>query len=169
MSKATFEVATFTPAAQADGATLTTLTYMALQGASGTQLLKIEEVWNGGGAPSTSSPMFMLLAHDSVVGVTPTALVTPNSNGFLPASAGNPTAVGFITAGTNPTRANTITLPKLALIYNAFGGVARWTATRDDSRYEILGNTQPLGEASLSGFTGTTATPVGGHWIYEQV
>jgi hypothetical protein len=52
--------------------------------------------------------------------------------------------------------------------FNAFGGLVRWQA-RQGEEITIVGTTQPLGECSYSGFTGTVASTVSGHIIYEVV
>lgn len=171
MAKWSFQVTTFTPVAVADTAAMTNGGFMALQGGTATQSVKIEEVYMGGQAPSASSPMIMVLAHDTVVGATPTALSSPNSNGPLDTSTAALAAptVGMIAAGTPPQRAATVTLGKLNLSFNAFGGIVRWFARTDDQRFTIFSATQPAGEASLSSFTGSTAALIGAHIAYETV
>jgi hypothetical protein len=68
---------------------------------------------------------------------------------------------------TNPQRSATLHL--LHLSFNAYGGIVRWVASPDQS-LTVIGNTASLGEVSLSGYTGTTASaPMSGHILYEVV
>lgn len=171
MTKYSFSVNTFTTAATADNASLTTLTYMALNGGSSTQRNDISEVYIGGQATS-SAPQYMVLARDSTVVGTPTALSAGTaSNGPLdPAAAALAApAVGAITGTVQAIRSNVVTLGRINLTFNAFGGIVRWTAMDPGEYFKLLGNTASNGEASLSGFTGTTAGLVGAHIVYETV
>src|SRR5678815_2350411 len=87
MAGCKFTVATWTPTAVADNTNYTDGGYVALQGGSSTQLNKISSVYMCGRSAS-SSPCIMLLARDSTVGGTPTALASPNSIGPVhPSSA----------------------------------------------------------------------------------
>ena len=171
MAKWVFAVATITPGTgTADGSSLTASTYMALQGGSSTQMIRIEEVYMGGQATSTSSPMIMLLGRDSTVVGTPTALSSPNSIGALhpsTAALGAP-AVGAITGSTQAIRSNSTTLSKFSFTFNAQGGIVRANYGNTDQQFTILGNTASLGEASLSSFTGSTGSaPIGAHILFE--
>ncbi len=173
MSTYMFDVGTITPGAGiADATNLTTLTFMGLQGGTSIQANFIDEVYMGGQAASTA-PLIMLLARDSTVGAAAlTALVTPNSNGPMNASAGVLTApaVGFITSGTLPQRATSVTLGKMNFTFNAFGGIVRANYANTQDRFSIIGNTASLGEASLSSFTGSTAgAAIGAHILYETM
>lgn len=172
MSVFMFAVGTITPGAgTADNASLTASTYMALQGGTTTQVNFIDEVYMGGQAASTA-PLIMLLARDSTVQATPTALSTPNSNGPLNASAGVLTApaVGAITASTQSIRSNSVSLGKKNFTFNAFGGIVRANYANTSDRFGILGNTASLGEVSLSSFTGSTAgAAIGAHILYETM
>ena len=173
MSVYMFDVGTITPGAgTADATNLTTLTFMALQGGTTTQLSYIDEVYMGGQA-AASAPLIMLLARDSTVGISSlTALVTPNSNGPVEPSAGVLTApaIGFITSGTLPQRATSVSLGKKNFTFNAFGGIVRVNYANTKDRLGILGNTASLGEVSLSSFTGSTAAAaIGAHILYETI
>lgn len=172
MSTYMFAVGTITPGAgTADNASLTTVTYMALQGGTSTQSNFIDEIYMGGQAASTA-PLIMLLGRDSTVVATPTALSTPNSNGPLNPSAGVLTApaVGAITGGTQAIRSNSVSLGKKNFTFNAFGGIVRANYANTGDRFGILGNTASLGEASLSSFTGSTAgAAIGAHILYETM
>ncbi len=153
----------------ADTVALTNGTYIAVQGAAGTQRTNILEVFLQGEA-TASAVSLLTLAHDTVIGITPATLVTPNSSGTLDANAGAlsaPVLVG-ISWTTPPQRATTVTLPKIPFSINAFGGVIKWNPWAPNMSFTNLGNTQPLGECSLSAFTGSSASAVvSEHIIYE--
>lgn len=153
----------------ADTAALTNGTYMAIQGAAGTQRTNILEVLIEGES-GASAVSYLTLAHDTVIGITPATLVTPNSNGTNNPSAGalaSPVLAG-ISFTTPPQRATTVTLPKIPFSINAFGGVLKWNPWQANMAFAILGNTQPLGEASLSAFTGSAAgAQISAHIMYE--
>ena len=170
MASFIFNSRSFSPGAgTADTANITNNTGMEIQGAAGTQRTNILEVFVQG--ESTASAVSLLtLAHDTTIGVTPAALASPNSNGPLSGSTGALAApvVAAISWTTPPQRATTITLPKVPFSINAFGGVLKWNPWQANMAFDILGNTQPLGEASLSAFTGSSASAqVSAHIIYE--
>ena len=167
MAKWSFSVGTWTPVAVADATNFTDSGYMGLMGGSTTQLINILEVYMGGQA-GASSPSIMMLARDSTVQATPTALATPNSNGALHPSTAALAAVpiGFVASTTKPQRSNSVTLAKLNLSFNAFGGIVRWVAAPYEE-FMLLGNTASLGEVSLSAFTGGTPGLMGAHLVYE--
>lgn len=168
MAKWSFSAQALTPVAVADNTNMTNAGYMALQGGSSTQINNIWEVSVGGQA-TTSAPTFLVLAYDVLVGVTLAALASPNSNGPLnPATAAlSSVPTGFISATTVPKRSNTLTQAKLQFTFNAFGGSAFWRAGDEGSCFQVLGNATPLGEASLSAFTGGTPGAIGAHIVYE--
>ena len=168
MTKWSFSVSALTPVAVADNTNFTDSGYMALQGGSSTQINNIWEVSVGGQATS-SAPTFLMLAYDSTVGATLTALSTPNSNGSLnPATAAlSAIPTGFIASTTKPKRSNSVTVAKMQFSFNAFGGVAFWRAGDEGSVFQILGNAASTGEASLSAFTGGTPGAINAHIIYE--
>jgi hypothetical protein len=166
MARRLFTVGSFTPVAVADAANYTDAGYMGLMGGSSTQRIAIQEVFLGGQA-TASAPTIMLLARDSTVQATPTALATPNSDGPLSASAAALAApsVSFVASTTKPQRSNSLTFPKLNLSFNPFGGVVKWQPPQG-GEFIILGNTASLGEASISAFTGTVGL-MGGTITYE--
>lgn len=170
MSVFVFNARSVSPGAGvADTSALTNNTYMAVQGAAGTQRTNILEVFIEGEA-TASAVSLLTLAHDTVIGITAAALVTPNSNGLLDANAGAlaaPVVVG-ISWTTPPQRATTITLAKIPFTINTFGGVLKWNPWQPNMAFTNLGNTQPLGECSLSAFTGSSASAVvSAHIMYE--
>lgn len=172
MSVFAFEVGTITPGAgTADTVALTNGTYMSVQGGTATQLSFVDEIYMGGQAASTAV-LIMLLAHDTTVMITPAALASPNANGPADPTAGVLTApaVGAISATTPPQRAATTTVAKKNFTFNPFGGIVRCNYANTKDRFGILGNTQPLGELSLSSFTGSTVgAAIGAHIEYETM
>jgi hypothetical protein len=173
MSVYTFAVGTITPGAgTADNSSLTTATYMVIQGGTGTQQSFVDEVYMGGQAASTA-PLIMLLGRDSTVTVGGSALATPNTNGPDHPSAGVLTApaVAFVAAATTqPIRSNSVAFSKKNFTFNAFGGIVRANYANTQDRFGILGNTASLGELSLSSFTGSTASSaMGAHIMYETL
>jgi hypothetical protein len=165
MARYSYAVNSITPTATGDTANLANSTYLAaVQGGSGTQQLKINEVYMGGEAASSSSPTVMVLARDSTVG---TGSVSGGYTALLDASATAPgtLARNTITNGTTlPQRSSTLHL--LHLSYNAYGGIVRWVA-RPGEEITVVGNTASLGEVSLSAFTGGTPGQMSSHIIYE--
>lgn len=172
MSVNSFTVPSFTPGAGvADATNLVTLTYMALQGGTAVQVNKLDEVYMAGLAAATA-PLIMLLARDSTVVGTPTALATPNSNGPLDPSAGVLTApaIGAVTGAVQAQRSNSVSLAKKTFAFNAYGGLIRANYANTLDRFGIIGNAASLGEMSLSAFTGSTVgAPVSAHLLYETL
>ena len=167
MAKWVFSVHTWTPVAVADNANFTDNGHMTLIGGTTTQLIDIVDVYMGGLA-TVQSPTLMTLARDMIVGATLTALASPNSCGPLHPSTAPlaAPAVGFVASTTKPKRSNDIAMPKLNIPFNSFGGLVRWHAGPDEA-FTMLGNTQPLGEISLSAFTGGTPGLMGSHFVFE--
>lgn len=167
MAIRTFAVASFTTEAVADTTNMTDSKYLAVKGGSSTQRTKFKEVYAGGLEASTSSPQKLLLAIDSTVGATPTSLTTGESDAPEdPATAALAApVVTFTAASTKPQRAKTY-LANMA--FNALGGLVRLRFPFGEEP-SILGNAANGGEASLSGFTGTTAGVIGAHIKYETL
>lgn len=169
MAKRSFHANNYTPTAQADTTALTSATYQALKGGSGTQRINIIEIYIAGMA-GASSPTLMQLARASTIETTPTALASPNSDGPMDASTAALAAppVSFVAAATGPQRSAVTTDTKLELGLNAFGGIVRWVAAPGEEWGQI-GNTASLGESILSAFTGGTAGLVNSHLVYEPL
>lgn len=168
MAKRSFKSSSWTPVAVADGANMTNLGFMALQGASASQRVGISEVFMGGQA-GASAPCFMVLARDSTIGVTLTALGAGESDASLdPATAALAApVVPFTQSTTKPQRSATLGL--LDLSFNAFGGILRWVAYDQSEQIWMLGNVASFGEVSLSAFTGGSPGLIGSHIIYEPL
>lgn len=167
MAKRVQGITTFTPTATADTVNLVDGTYVAVvQGGSATQRVKIHEIYQGGQA-GASTPTIMLLSRDTTVAATISQSAGGTDAPLDPATAAlaAPTLVGS-TATTKPQRSATAHL--LNLSFNAFGGIVRWQAPFGEEP-SLVGNTQPLGEVSLSAFTGGTPGLMGAHVIYEAL
>lgn len=167
MAKRITSITTLTPTATADTTNLVDATYPFLvQGGSGTQRVNISEILLGGQA-GASAPTINILSRDTTVAVTNSLgagqtdapLDGASAALALPALVGN-------TNTTKPQRSATAHL--LNLGFNAYGGLVRWFAN-PGFEISVIGNTQPLGEISLSAFTGGTPGPIGGHLIYEPL
>lgn len=167
MAKWSFKASTFTPVAVADTAAFTDAGYMALQGGSTTQRNAISEISVSGQA-AASAPSLLIVARDSTVGATLTALGAGNSNAALdPATAALAApVVGFVASTTKPQRSATLGLLNISI--NAFGGIYRWVAN-PGSELMMLGNAASFGEISLSHYTGGTPGLIGAHIIYEPL
>lgn len=165
MALRTLSITAFTPTATADTTNIADTTYLAIQGGSSTQKIRVEEIYMGGQA-GASSPTFMLLSRDSTVGATLSLGSGCTDAAMDPATAALAAAPGaFNTATTKPQRSSTLHL--LNLTFNAFGGLVRWNASPNERELGLVGNTASLGELSLSAFTGGTVGAIGAHLIYE--
>lgn len=171
MAKRSFQVATFTPTATADAATLSSTTYMYLAGGNATQGLQVIEIYEGGQATS-SAVNIMQFARVSTVATTPTALTSPNSDGPLSSNtqALATAPVSCWAASGNPQRSAGFTDAKLNLTFNAFGGIVRWQSAPGEE-WGIIGNAVAAatqgGPGVLSAFTGGSVGLMGAHIIYE--
>ena len=173
MAVRTFAVAGFTTEAVADTTGMTNSKYMGLKGASATQVTKILGVYAAGLESSTSSPQKLLLAFDSTVVVTPTALTTGESDtADHPSTAALAAPVVSFTAqsGTAPQRAKAYLA---SCAFNAIGGVMnrQFPYGREPM---MVGNAAlsagvSAGEVSLSGFTGTTPGAISAEIKFETL
>jgi hypothetical protein len=149
-----------------DGSSLTSNGYACfLQGGSATMQLKVNEV-SVAGMDAASNPSAMAFGRDSVVGVT-AITATNNWNAVLDGTDTAPGTIAIFGSGatTNPTRSATVG-HLLHPALNSYGGIYRWQA-RQGEELSTIGNTQPLGEFSLSALTGTST--ITGHILYEVV
>lgn len=169
MAKRTFQASNWTPSQTADTTAIANSAYMALQGGSATQLMRILEIMVTGFA-GASAPTILQWARCSNVGTTPTALAAPNSDGphhpSTAALAAPP--VSFVAAAAGPQRSSATTDPRLDMGLNAFGGIKRWVAAPDEEWF-ILGNTASAGCSVLSAFTGGTPGAISAHITYEPL
>lgn len=168
MSKRLFQVATWTPTAQADG--VLTGSFQALKAGSATDILKIGKILLMGQA-SSSSVNAMCLARSSTLGITPTALALPNSDGpaNIAATAVSTAPVAFVAAATAPNRSAAVTIPRLNLTFNSFGGILQWqTNPGSDEEWISVGvATTSNSESVLSAFNTGTAGAMGSNIFYE--
>lgn len=163
-----FVVPTFLPIAVADNAVFTDGGYLALMGGTSSQSVKIKEVKCDGQEGTTSSPLQLMLARDSTVQATPTALAAPNSDGPV---RPNTTAlaspvVAFVASTTKPKRSLATTDKLLPFGFNALGGLFRHRWQQGEEP-ELLGNTASLGEISLSHMSSGTPGNIGAAITYE--
>ncbi len=166
MANRTFLRPSWTLEAVGSGSNMTDDKYLALQGGSSTQLIHVKEVEIAGLEPTNSSPVIVLLARDSTVGATLTNNGADASDHPATAALAAPPQP-FTAATTKPQRS--AALPMKNFAFNALGGLIRSRAPYGEALMQILGNTASFGEASLSGFTGTSLVLVGGHIQYEPL
>lgn len=170
MAKRAFHVATWTPTAAAEGAgNLANASYMALRAATAATLdmINIMEVYEGGQA-GASSVNAMYLSRSSTVGVTPTALSQPNSDGPMNANSSTLTNLpqAYVAASTGPVKNSAVTVARLNLTFNAFGGIVRWVAAPGEE-WTTIGIANSIGESLLSAANVGTPGLMGSHFIYE--
>jgi hypothetical protein len=167
MAKRLFNNTNWTPSAQADAGALSSGSYMALKGGSGTQRMDVLEVYlHGMAAASAVTPT--CLARASTIETTPTALAAPATDGPEDPSTAALAAppVSFTAAATGPQRSAATSDARLNLGINAFGGSFRWNAA-PTQQWVILGNTAQLGETLLSSQNTGAPGAVGAHILYE--
>jgi hypothetical protein len=169
MSKRIFQVSSFTPLQQADGV-LAGGSYAALKPGASTDILKIGKVLLEGQA-SSSAVTATMLARSSTLGITPTALGLPNSDGpaNIAAAAMTNLPVAFVAAATNPNRSPAVTVPRLNLTFNAFGGILQWqTNPGSEEEWTAVGNaTTSNSETVLSSANVGAAGLIGANIFYE--
>ena len=171
MSKRIFQVSTFTPTQQADGV-LSAGSYAALKAGSATDILKIGKMLLQGQA-TTSAVTATMLARSSTLGITPTALALPNSDAPVNIAAITVTTapVPFVAAGTNPNRSPAVSIARLNLSFNAFGGIIQWqTNPGSEEEWVSVGTaTTSNSETVLSSANVGTAGLIGADWFYETL
>jgi hypothetical protein len=155
-----------TTTATADTTALTTLKYFALGGNSGTMQLKVNEIQAGGEA-SSAAVQVLVFARDTTAAAT--ALTSVGLyNALLDATSTAPGTLALFSNSSTTFPQRSATAHLIQHSFNAFGGLVRWQA-RQGEEITIVGNTQPLGECSYSGYTNTIGAPVSTHCIYELV
>jgi hypothetical protein len=169
MSKRIFQVSSFTPAQQADG-TLAAASYAGLKAGSATDILKIGKVLLEGQA-SSSAVTATMLARSSTLAVTPTALALPNTDAAANIAAITVTTVPvpFVAAATNPVRSAAVTVARLNLTFNAFGGIIQWqTNPGSEEEWVSVGTaTASNSETLLSSANVGAAGLIGANIFYE--
>jgi hypothetical protein len=166
MSKRIFQVSSFTPTQQADGV-LSAGTFAALKAGSATDILKIGKVLLEGQA-SSSAVTATCLARSSTLAITPTALALPNTD--APANIAPTTApVAMVAAATPPNRSPAVTIARLNLTFNAFGGIIQWqTNPGSEEEWTSVGTaTTSNSETVLSSANVGAAGLIGSNIFYE--
>jgi hypothetical protein len=168
MSKRIFQQSTFTPTQQADG--VLTGSWMAIKGGATTDILKIGKIILAGQA-STSAINAMCLASSSTLAITPTALALPNSDGPANRNATSPTTAptAFVAAATAPNRSPAVTVSRLNLVFNAFGGIMTWqTNPGSEEEWTSVGSTTTSNsESVLSAYNVGAPGAMSGEFFYE--
>ncbi len=155
----------WTPTAIADTTNITDSTHHTIQGGSTTQRGELREVFLSGLA-TASAPTYTFLGRTSTVGATLTAGRLASLDPATAALAAPP--VSYQVATTKPQRSSTLGM-LLNLGFNSFGGIVRWVNGPDEI-VSYLGNTASLGELSISGFTGSSASAsIGSTVIFETL
>lgn len=169
MSKRIFQVSSFTPTAQADGV-LSAGTFAALKPGSSTDILKIGKMLLEGQA-SSSAVTATCLARSSTLAITPTALALPNSDApvNIAATAVSTAPVAMVAAATPPNRSPAVTVARLNLTFNAFGGIIQWqTNPGSEEEWVAVGNaTTSNSETVLSSANVGAAGLIGANFFYE--
>lgn len=164
MANRSSQVTYWTPVAVADATNFTSAGFHAILGGSSTQRLAVHEVGVYGMA-GASSPMPLILAHDSTVGATLSGGTDAALDPATAALAAPPTTFG--TATTKPQRSATLYLSAVGI--NGFGGILRKNFPPQQEP-GLLGNTASLGEISISmSNAGGTAGLVNSEIIYEPL
>jgi hypothetical protein len=171
MAKRVFTSGNLTFAATAAGSQATSGGYMALTGASATQITDVLEVMISGKA-GTAAVLATYLARQGSIGTgTVGALAAQNSDGpmhFATAALAAPVvpAVSYATNQVIPSNATTDA--KLELGINVFGGIIRWNAA-PTQQWTMVGNTAPGGGSILwnSSSAGGVSGLADAHIIYE--
>jgi hypothetical protein len=142
---------------------------MSLQGSTSTERIVVQEIFAGGQAPSASSPTYLVFARHSIFGAGTISLAAGSKDAATDGSGATGTARGYTAVvTTKPQRSATLGLLNCTL--NAFGGNFKWFPSNIPGKdISIVGNTQPLGEAGLSAFTGGTVGACGAHILYEAI
>jgi hypothetical protein len=166
MSNRTFSVPNFTPTAIADTTALTNGAHMSIGAGAALQGVKVKEI-SVSGLATASTVNEMMFARNSTIGVTPTALAAPNSDGPNISFATAPATLAktFVAAATPPQRSATTTNARLNLAHNAFGGGAKFQPYPGDE-WIIFGVTADISESSLSCLVNGGGA-VEAHIIYE--
>lgn len=168
MSKRIFQQSTFTPTQQADG--VLTGSWMAIKPGSATDIMKIGKIVLAGQA-ATSAINAMCMARSSALGITPTALALPNSDGPANTNATPVTTVpvAFVAAATAPNRSPAATIARLNLVFNAFGGLMTWqTNPGSEEEWTSFGNaTTSQSESVLSAYNVGAPGAMSGEFFYE--
>ena len=153
----------------ADNSLLTTSQYQSLDPGAAGQMIQVEEI-EVSGLAGTTAPQNMWFRRTVTAGTGgATALASPNSDGPLNNQAAAITtvpiaAVAYVT--NQPTPTNSVTLARLNLAFNAFGGIIRWNASNTNIIWWMVGTGANVA-STLSNNTGSTSASVSSHILYE--
>lgn len=159
----------FPASAVGAGAGASNTGFMALKGASN-QIVDWLEVLISGTASNSAIGGFNV-RYSSTLGVSPTALAQPGTDGPMNslATALSATVTAYFACTTAPVISNAVTLPTLQLGINTFGGILRWNAA-PTQQWTQFGNAVNGGESVLwnssTMVTGAT-TNASAHIMYE--
>ena len=152
----------------ADNAQVTSGSYQSLDPGSASQMIQVQEIYVGG--LSTASAVQNLQFRRTGTAGTggASALASPNSDGPINTFAAAITtvplaAVAYVT--NQPIPSNTVTLARLNLAMNAFGGIVRWVAAPGEEWWMV--GTAAGQATTLSNNTGSGTGTVSSHIIYE--
>jgi hypothetical protein len=169
MSKRIFQVSSFTPTQQADGV-LAAGSFAAIKPGSATDIMKIGKMLLEGQA-SSSAVTATMLARSSTLGITPTTLALPNTDGpaNIAATAPATAPVPYVAAATAPNRSPAVGIPRLNLSFNAFGGIVQWqTNPGSEEEWVAVGTaTTSNSETVLSSANVGAAGLIGANFFYE--
>jgi hypothetical protein len=168
MSKRIFQQSTFTPTQQVDQ--VLTGSWMAIKPGTATDIMKIGKIVLAGQAASATINA-MCMARSSTLGITPTALALPNSDGFANTNATpmGTVPVAYVAAATAPNRSPATTIARLNLVFNAFGGIMTWqTNPGSEEEWTSFGNaTTSQSESVLSAYNVGAPGAMSGEFFYE--
>jgi len=144
--------------------------FAGLKAGSATDILKIGKMLLQGQA-SSSAVTATMLARSSTLAVTPTALALPNTDAPANIAAITVTTapIPFVAAGTAPNRSPAVSIARLNLSFNAFGGIIQWqTNPGSEEEWVSVGvSTTSNSETVLSSANVGTAGLIGADWFYE--
>jgi hypothetical protein len=123
------------------------------------------------GQATTSSVTATCLARSSTLAITPTALALPNSDAPVNIAAITVTTgpVAMVAAATPPNRSPAVTIARLNLSFNAFGGIVQWqTNPGSEEEWVSVGvATTSNSESVLSSANVSGAGLIGANFFYE--
>jgi|SRR5580765_3880837 hypothetical protein len=169
MAKRSFSTASSSFSAIADTTNLTSGNIMGIQAANSTSMVNVLEISVSGQASASTLANGLFARNSTAAATLTTPLVTPFADGAL-YSQSSATFAGVYTASTTVAqRSAVVTLARLNLSLNGFGGIYRWVAAPGEE-WSIYG----VAASADSGFSLTTAgsgatCALGVHIVYEPI
>lgn len=154
----------------ADNAQATSGQYQSLDPGSASQMIRVQEIYLGG-LSTSSAPQNMQFRRQSTAGTggaTALAANSGNSDGPLNTFAAAVTTVPIaaIAYTTNqPIQSGSVSVARLNLAFNAFGGVVRWMAAPEEEWWMI--GTGANQASTLGNNSGSTSGTMSSHIVYE--